>query len=159
RSGLVRTYLPCELKVWDNIAAALKKDPQDPRYDAGILTMVASHMLDLLLWSAGPVRRVLGARLQYMPGCATMDCAAHALLEMESGAAVLLDCAFLPLTGIGRRENGHDELLELRGDAGLARVITPWSSRPETDAPVCEHWDEATKSWSGMTLNGVDYYT
>jgi predicted dehydrogenase len=159
RSGILRIHLPCDLKVWDDIAAALKKNPADPRYDGGMLAMVASHMLDLLLWTAGPVKRVVGARLQYRPGCPTMDSDAHALLEMESGASVVMECCFLPLTGTGRRENGRDEMIELRGDSGLARVFTPWADRPEIDAPVAEHWDEATKSWEGSTVNNVNYYT
>ena len=159
RSGLLRVHLPCELKIWENIAVALKVNPADPRYDGGMLAMVASHMLDLLLWSVGPVKRVVGARLQYRPGVTTMDSCAHALLEMECGASIVMDCCFLPLTGTGRRENGRDELIELHGDAGLARVFTPWADRPETDAPVAEHWDEASKSWAGSTVNNVNYYT
>ncbi len=159
-SGLVRVHMHCDVKVWENIASAMK-NPKDPRHEAGcgMLAMVDSHMLDLLLWAAGPVKRVVGARLQYRAGCAPMDCAAHALLEMENGASILLDSSFSPLTGVGRRENGRDELIELRGDAGLARIFTPVADRPETDAPVAEHWDEASKGWEGSTINGVNYYT
>jgi predicted dehydrogenase len=158
RTGLVRVYLPCGMVAWQEVAEHLAKDPNDPRHRDGILANCVSHMADLLLWAAGPVKRVIGARLGYQPGCAPVDCTAHALLEMQNGASIMIDAAFLPLSGIGKYGNGWDELVELRGDAGLARITNGWWDRPETEAPVAELWDEQKKAWEVFRGQNVDWF-
>jgi len=160
RSGMVRVYHPFPLHMWGWMAEQLKKDPQSLRptvFNDGVFVNSGSHMLDLLLWSAGGVRRVLAARFQRHEGVTT-DTAAHALLEMNNGATVTVECGWLPLTGVGRRENGWDEVLELRGDDGLARLFTTWWDRPETESPVADLWHEPTRQTETFNAGPVDYF-
>lgn len=154
RSGLVRVYHP--FTYWDGVAKGIKEKPSAPR--DGALTNAGSHYLDLLLHAAGPVKRVLGARLQYREGCQGVDTSAHALVEMESGATVTIECGWLPLTGVGPRDNGWDELLELRGDEGHARLVGNWWDRSDSDPSVADLWHEPTKTRETYNPGPVDYF-
>lgn len=160
RSGLVRVYHPFPLAMWSWMEEQLKKDPQSLRstvFNDGVFVNGGSHMMDLLLWCAGGVRRVLSARFQYRQGVVT-DTAAHAMLEMENGATVIIECGWLPLSGVGRRENGWDEVVELRGDEGLARIYSTWWDRPEIETPVAELWNENTRQNEQFNAGSVDYF-
>jgi predicted dehydrogenase len=157
RSGLVRVYHPFPTTAWQNVARGVADKPGQPR--DGALTNAGSHQLDLLLQAAGPVKKVLGARLQYRPGCPFVDTAAHALVEMQSGATITIECGWLPLSGVGFRENGWDEVLELRGDDGLARLFTTWWDRPDTEAPIADLWQETTRTRESFNAGAVDWWT
>ena len=160
RSGLMRAFHPFPLKEWDRIASELARDPAALRttvYNDGAFVNSGSHMLDLLLLTAGPVRRVLASRFQRRPGCVT-DTMAHALLEMTSGATITVECGWSPLTGVGRREDGWDEVLELRGDAGQARLFTTWWDRPDHEAPVADLWLQSTTTRESFNGGSVDYF-
>ncbi|MBI4178302.1 Gfo/Idh/MocA family oxidoreductase [bacterium] len=58
--------------------------------DGGVLANHASHYLDLLIWLAGPVRRVRAAIATRLAKIEAEDTAA-AILEFESGAAGLIE--------------------------------------------------------------------
>lgn len=156
RSGLVRVFHPCAAADRDAIVKAITEAPDRPH--DGVFVNSGSHMLDLLLHTAGPVKRVMAARTQHLPGCRQADVSTHAMLEMENGATVMVECGWLPLSGVGRRENGWDEVLELRGDEGLARLFTTWWSRPESEVPVAELWHEPTKTRESYNAGSVDYF-
>lgn len=156
RSGLVRVFHPFSEAVWRNVADSIASKPDVPR--DGALTNAGSHSLDLLLHAAGPVKRVLGARLQYRPSCPQVDTAAHALLEMENGATITVECGWLPLSGIGPRDNGWDEVIELRGDQGMARLFGSWWDRPDVEAPVADLWLESTRTRESFNAGAVDYF-
>jgi len=156
RSGLVRVFHPCMPSDRENIVKAYQQAPDQPM--DGVFVNSGSHMLDLLLYMAGPVKRVMAARMQYLPDCPKADISAHALLEMESGATVIVECGWLPLSGVGRRENGWDEVLELRGDEGLAKLYTTWWARPESEVPIAELWHEPSKTREEANLGSVDYF-
>jgi len=156
RSGLIRVFHPCMQSDRDNLIKAVAELPDQPR--DGVLVNSGSHMLDLLLYMAGPVKRVMSARMQYMPDCPKVDISAHAMLEMESGATVMVECGWLPLSGVGRRENGWDEVLELRGDEGLAKLYTTWWARPESEVPVAELWHEPGRTREQYNAGSVDNF-
>lgn len=154
RSGLVRVYHP--FTYWDGVAKGVKEKPTALR--DGALTNAGSHYLDLLLHAAGPVKKVLGARLQYREGCPGVDTSAHALVEMESGATVTIECGWLPLTGVGPRDNGWDEMLELRGDEGHARLFGNWWDRSDSDPSVADLWHEPTHTREVFNPGPIDYF-
>jgi len=157
RSGLVRVFHPMPEASWTIIADQLAKSSKSTM--DGVFVNSGSHMLDLLLHFAGPVRRVLAARMQYREGCyPNVDAMTHALIEMENGATVTVECGWLPLSGVGRRENGWDELLELRGDAGLATLHTTWWERPQFESPVAEIWDEALRTRESFNAGMIDNF-
>ncbi|MCD9026170.1 Gfo/Idh/MocA family protein [Cohnella silvisoli] len=157
RSGLVRVYHPMPDASWPMIANHLALSPGSPM--DGVFVNSGSHMLDLLLQFAGPVKKVLAARMQYHDGCyPKVDKMAHALLEMENGATVTVECGWLSLFGVGRRENGWDELIELRGDEGLATLHTTWWERPQFESPVAELWDESLKAKESFNAGMVDNF-
>lgn len=157
RSGLVRVYHPMPGASWPMIANHLAHTPGAAM--DGVFVNSGSHMLDLLLRFAGPVKQVLSARLQYQEGCyPKVDQMAHALLEMENGATVTVECGWLPLFGVGKRENGWDELIELRGEAGLATLHTTWWERPQFESPVAELWDETLKTKESFNAGMVDNF-
>jgi len=159
RSGLVRCYHPFSPGVsWKTIAEAIARDPNAHAQRDGALRVSTCHMLDLLLQCAGPVRRVLAARFQYRPGCPGMDTATHGLLEMENGSTVMVECGWVPLHGVGRREDGFDEFVELRGDEGLAKVYTTMWYRPEHESPVAELWYEPTSTREKFNAGSVNYF-
>lgn len=157
RSGLVRVYHPMPGENWPHIANYLANAPDAPM--DGVFVNSGSHMLDLLLRFAGPVKRVLSARMQYREGCyPKVDQMAHALLEMANGATITVECGWLPLFGVGRRENGWDELLELRGEEGLATLHTTWWERPQFESPVAEIWDEGKKAKESYNAGMIDNF-
>lgn len=71
----------------------------------------------------------------------------------------MVECGWLPLSGVGRREDGWDEVFELRGEDGLAKLYTTWWSRPEEERPVAELWYEPTKTRESFNAGFVDYFT
>jgi predicted dehydrogenase len=144
------------MEVWTKMARDVAADPNSPHWQSGVLLNCACHLLDLLLWTCGPVKRVVGSRLQYQPGCGKVDSAVHALLEMENGASILLESLFSPLSGVGLRENGRDEMIELRGDEGLARVQTTLWEQPMIQYPIAERWSEADHAWERYSPGPVD---
>lgn len=157
RSGLVRVYHPMPRESWPMITEQLAKFPSTPM--DGVFVNSGSHMLDLLLKFAGPVKKVMAARMQYEDGCyPKADKIAHALLEMENGATIVVECGWLPLSGVGKRENGWDELLELRGESGLATLHTTWWERPQFESPVAELWDESIKSKESYIGGMIDNF-
>jgi predicted dehydrogenase len=156
RSGLVRVFHPCMQTDRENLIKVYKQAPDKPL--DGVFVNSCSHMLDLLLYMAGPVKRIMSARMQYLPECPAADVSAHAMLEMENGATVMVECGWLPLSGVGRRENGWDEVLEFRGDEGLAKLFTCWWARPESEVPVAELWHEPSKTREECNLGSVDYF-
>ena len=157
RSGLVRVYHPFPMSTWAGVAKGIAAKPNQPR--DGALTNAGSHSLDLLLHAAGPVKKVLGARIQYRDGCPFVDTAASALLEMASGAAITVECGWLPLSGVGPRDNGWDEVIELRGDEGLTRLVGTWWDRPDTEAVVADLWHEPSHTRESFNPGPVDYWT
>jgi len=157
RSGIVRVYHPMPGESWPMLTEHLRLHPEAPL--DGVFVNSGSHMLDLLLRFAGPVRRVLSARMQYEEGCyPKVDKMAHALLEMENGASVVVECGWLPLFGVGKRENGWDELIELRGETGLATLHTTWWERPQFESPIAELWDETKKTKESFNAGMVDNF-
>lgn len=157
RSGLVRVYHPFPATLWQNVAKGIAEKPNQPR--DGALTNAGSHQIDLMLHAFGPYKKVIGARIQYRPGCPFVDTTAHALVEMQNGATVTIECGWLPLSGVGFRENGWDEVLELRGDDGLARLFTTWWDRPDTEAPIADLWTESTRTREVFNAGTVDWWT
>jgi len=157
RSGLVRVYHPMPSSIWPTFRSQLAQSSNAPL--DGVFVNSGSHMLDLLLYVAGPVKKVLAARMQYQEGCSPkVDQITHALLEMENGATVTLECGWLPLFGVGKRENGWDELLELRGEAGLSTLHTTLWERPQFESPVAELWDESIKTKESFNAGMVDNF-
>ncbi|MFC5402147.1 Gfo/Idh/MocA family protein [Cohnella soli] len=157
RSGLVRVYHPTPQDSWTFVRDRLAQFPDAPM--DGVFVNAGSHMLDLLLRFAGPVKKVLAARMQYQEGCCPkVDQMTHALLEMENGATVTVECGWLPLFGVGKRENGWDELLELRGDSGLGTLHTTFWERPQYESPVAELWDESLKTKESYNAGMVDNF-
>jgi len=156
RSGLVRVYHPFPTNVWQSVAKGIAEKPNVSR--DGALTNAGSHYLDLLLHVAGPVKRVLAGRIQYRPDCPQVDTAAHALVEMENGATVTIECGWLPLTGIGPRDNGWDEVLELRGDEGFARLMGNWWDRSDSEASIADLWHEPSRTRETYNPGPVDYF-
>ncbi|CAN5508546.1 Gfo/Idh/MocA family oxidoreductase [soil metagenome] len=156
RSGLVRVFHPFTNNVWQSVAKGIAEKPSVAR--DGALTNAGSHYLDLLLHAAGPVKRVIGSRIQYRPDCPQVDTAAHALLEMQNGATITVECGWLPLTGIGPRDNGWDEILELRGDEGFARLIGNWWDRPDIEPSIADLWHEPSRTRETFNPGAVDYF-
>jgi len=157
KSGLVRVYHPMPTSSWPLISGHLSQHPDAPM--DGVFVNSGSHMLDLLLQFAGPVKKVLAARMQYREGCyPKVDQMAHALLEMENGATITVECGWLPLTGVGKRDNGWDELIELRGENGLATLHTTWWERPQFETPIAELWNEASRTKESFNAGMFDNF-
>jgi len=157
RSGLVRAYHPVSSGTWDWFKSKLQSDPSRPL--DGMLVNGGSHMIDLLLWAAGPMTDVLAGRMQFHDDLPTFDVSTHAMLEMASGMTVQLDVGNLPLHGVGKNENGWDEFIELRGEEGLARLYTPRWNMASDEPAIAELWHEPSKSWERYNCGPADYYT
>lgn len=157
RSGTVRVYHPMPSSSWPMISGHLSQHPDAPM--DGVFVNSGSHLLDLMLQFAGPVKKVLAARMQYEDACyPKVDKMAHALLEMENGSTINLECGWLPLFGVGKRENGWDELIELRGENGLATLHTTWWERPQYESPIAELWDESLRTKESYNAGMIDNF-
>ena len=106
----------------------------------GILLAGGSHIMDLVHFFFGRVRRLYGF-IQTQPGF-DVDNHASALLETDHGA-VHYEALAHPLTRIGYLRDGWDERIEITGTAGRLEILSAKWDQPEHKASVLRHYDEA----------------
>ncbi|MGQ9629544.1 MAG: Gfo/Idh/MocA family protein [bacterium] len=156
-NGLVRVYHPFPEGNW----ARQEKNPtwftQKEKSGGGSLVHSGSHMIDIMRWVAGDPVRVY-ARIKMKPKF-DVDYLTNALLEMRGGATLFLEVGWLPLTGVGFRDNGWDELIELRGREGKATIYSTWWDAPDHEIPVAELYTESDKRTQRYAPGRIDYFT
>lgn len=152
-TGLLRSYQPFPERLW-----------ADPRMwhtrkalgGGGPLVHAGSHMLDILGWSCGEVIAV-DARVRMRPGT-DVDWFTNAILEMKSGATILLEVGWFEHTNLGRYHDGWDELFQLRGRTGVLTIHSIFWDRAATLVPVVELYREADHTTQELAFGPVDYF-
>ncbi len=156
-SGMVRVYHPLPKEAWERQGRIPTWFVQKEKSGGGPLVHSGSHMLDIMRWVAGDPIRV-DARIKFKPGF-DIDYLTNAILDLESGATLFLEVGWLSLLGVGFRQDGWDEFIELRGDKGRIVIYSTWWDDPEHQIPVVELYREADKSTQRFAPGKFNYFT
>ena len=153
QTGIVRVFHPFRESGWEKKSWFTTK----AQSGGGPLVHSGSHMLDIMRWVVGDPARV-DARIKMRPGF-DVDYLTNALLDMENGGTLFLEVGWLPLTAVGRREDGWDELIELRGNRGKLTIFSALWDAPTHEIPAVELYteqDHLTQRWSPGKFNYFD---
>ncbi len=152
-TGLLRSYQPFPERLWTDPRMWHTRKAQA---GGGPLVHAGSHMIDILCWSCGEVAAV-DARVRMRPGT-DVDWYTNAILEMESGATILLEVGWFQHTHFGRHHDGWDELLQLRGPKGVLTIYSVFWDRADALVPVVEFYREEDETTQTLAFGPVDYF-
>lgn len=156
QSAQFRSYLPFTPAGWERAKQRWIVD--QARSGGGALVHSGSHTLDMALWFCGPIISV-ASQVQYKPDLPEIDYSAQALLWNAELRPIYLDVAWLPLTGIGHRHDGWDEVFTVTGEKGIIQVRTSWWSQFETGRTVLQVYTETDRSSQVSSFGPPDYFT
>ena len=152
-TGLLRSFQPFPEWLWTqpNFWFTIKE-----LSGGGPLVHGGSHMFDLLHWCLGDVAAV-DARVRMRPGT-DVEWYVNGILEMRSGATILLEVGWFEHTNRGRLADGWDEMFQLRGRDGVLTNYPTFWDRPTALVPSTELYLEATHATQQFTFGPVDYF-
>jgi predicted dehydrogenase len=127
------------------------------RSGGGALVHSGSHVLDIVQWFCGPVMEVAG-NICCRPDLPDIDYLAQAMLWTQLGAVLFLEIGWLPLTGIGHRQDGWDEVFAVTGDQGMLTARTNWWNQVETSRTTLELYKESDQAKRLMTFGPPDHF-
>ncbi|MCP4166305.1 MAG: Gfo/Idh/MocA family oxidoreductase [Chloroflexi bacterium] len=151
--GLLRCYQPFPNWLWTDPTSWFT---QKRLSGGGPLVHGGSHMLDLLHWCLGDVVAV-SARV-HMKADTDVDWHTGAMLEMANGSTILFECGWFEHSNHGPKQDGWDELYQLRGPEGVATLYPSFWDRPTTLVPTAELYTEATHSTQRFAEGPFDYF-
>lgn len=151
--GLLRCYQPFPEALW---TAPRLWFTTRGKSGGGPLVHGGSHMLDLLHWYLGDVAAV-DARVRRKPGT-NVDWHTSAILEMANGSTILFENGWFEHTNWGPQHDGWDEMLQLRGPAGVITLHTTFWDRPTALVPSIQLYTEETRTVQIHAEGPVDYF-
>jgi len=152
-TGMLRVYQPFPEELW---TAPGYWVTQKAKAGGGPLVHGGSHMIDILCWCCGDVDAV-DARVRIRPGT-DVDWCTSGILEMEQGAAILLDVGWFEHTNFGRYHDGWDEWLQLRGREGVLTIYSTFWDRPAALVPVVELYIQSERTTRQLSFGPTDYF-
>jgi len=155
QSGQFRSYMPFPETRWNTAKQSWILDRS--RSGGGALVHSGSHVLDIVQWFCGPVIEVAG-HVRFRQDLLDTDYLAQAMLWTQSGAALFLEIGWLPLTGIGHRQDGWDEVFAVTGDQGRLAVRTNWWNQVDTSRTSLELYTESDRAKRLMTFGPPDHF-
>ncbi|MCZ7543198.1 MAG: hypothetical protein M5R40_06500 [Anaerolineae bacterium] len=106
-------------------------------------------------WALGDVAAV-SARVTNRPGM-DVDWLTAGVLEMANGASMLLEVGWLGHSNAGPRHDGWDEIVQIRGVAGILTLSASFWNRTEL-VPSVELYSEAQRATEVFAEGPVDYF-
>jgi predicted dehydrogenase len=123
-------------------------------YGGAVIKCAGSHILDMILDFFGRPQS-LYANIDYVNN-SKLDRKAIALLEYPSSLVVTFEAAVHPLAKIGYERNSWDERLEITGTHGRLDLYTTFWEKPENNAPLLVHYDNAAKTSTEYRFDAVN---
>jgi predicted dehydrogenase len=151
--GLLRSYQPFPERLW---TAPDFWFTTKARSGGGPLVHGGSHMLDLLHWCLGDVTAV-DARVRQKPGT-DVDWHTSAILEMANGATVLFENGWFEHTNWGPKDDGWDEMFQLRGAAGVVTLYPAFWDRPTALVPTLQLYTQESHITQTFAEGPADYF-
>lgn len=156
QSAQFRSYLPFTPIGWERAKQRWIVDKV--RSGGGALVHSGSHTLDTALWFCGPIISV-ASQVRYKSELPEIDYSAQALMWNAESIPIYVDVAWLPLTGIGHRHDGWDEVFTVTGENGVVQVLTSWWSQYETGRTLLKVYSEVDRSTQVNAFGPPDYFT
>ncbi|MCD6518809.1 MAG: Gfo/Idh/MocA family oxidoreductase [Anaerolineae bacterium] len=152
-TGLLRCYQPFPEDLWAEPNFWFTKKELA---GGGPLVHGGSHMFDLLHWCLGEVEAV-DARVRMRPGT-DVDWFVNGIIEMRSGATILLEVGWFEHTNWGRMADGWDEMFQLRSRRGVLTFYPTFWDRPMHLVPSTELYLQQEHMLQRFAVGPVDYF-
>ncbi len=156
-TGIIRAFHPFPNWLWGEKGLGNSWFLKKSTGGGGMLTHGGSHVLDLFEWSCSKIKAV-NATIKFHEVQTEADYITNGIIELENGNTVLLETGWLPLSGIGFREDGWDEMIEIRGKKGKLNLFTTTWDRPETSVPKVELYLEETGEKKTFISGSHNYF-
>ena len=151
--GLLRCFQPFPDDLW---TAPGFWFTDKRKAGGGPLVHGGSHMLDLLHWCLGDVEAV-DARVHNKPGT-DVDWHTSAIFEMANGSTILFENGWFEHTNWGPKNDGWDEMFQLRGPGGILTLTPTFWDRPTALVPSVELYLEQAHTRQTFASGPVDYF-